>query len=124
MNISLEDLTRDVVRFRDQRDWAQFHTPRQLAAALAIEAAELQEVLLWKTDEEVRGLVTDEAGAARTRHELADILIYALLFAEATGIDIAAAVREKLVHNAEKYPVTDSKGRATKYTELPAPRAE
>ena len=120
MSASFVDLTREILQFRDERDWAQFHTPRQLAAAIAIEAAELQELLLWRTDEEARELIGDGPGAARARHEIADILIYVLLMAATAGIDPAAAVREKLTHNAEKYPVSESKGRATKYTDLPS----
>lgn len=110
----------EVLRFRDERDWAQFHTPRQLAAALAIEAAELQEILLWKTDEQAAELMRDDAGAEGVRHEVADILIYALLMAASGGFDPVSAIREKLALNAEKYPVSESKGRATKYTELPS----
>ena len=73
---SLSDLTRDILQFRDERDWSQFHTPRHLAAALAIEAAELQEILLWKSDEEAQTLLGEGPGAKRVRHEIADILIY------------------------------------------------
>lgn len=115
---SLSELTRDIMQFRDEREWGQFHTPRQLAAALAIEAAELQEVLLWKSDEEVRDLVGTRQGVERLAHEIADVLIFGLLMANAVGIDPAAAVKEKLLENATKYPVSRSKGRATKYTDL------
>ena len=120
MNDSLSDLTREVLRFRDERAWAQFHTLRQLAAAIAIEAAELQEVLLWKTDQQASDMIKDGVGATRLRHEIADILIYAMLLAATAGIDPAEAVRGKLVHNAEKYPVPESKGRSAKYTDLPS----
>lgn len=119
MNKSLAELTAEVLQFVDERDWAKFHTPRQLATAIAIEAAELQETLLWKDDAEVRALITSESGSLRVRHEVADILIYVLLMAAASGIDLSAAVREKLAYNADKYPVEESKGRATKYRVLP-----
>lgn len=118
MSNSLDDLTREILRFRDERDWAQFHTPRQLAAAIAIEAAELQEVLLWKSDAEVSQSVRTGDGAGRLRREIADVLIYALLMADAVGIDPWVAIREKLAENALKYPVDRAKGRATKYTDL------
>ena len=118
MSDSVSELTRAILQFRDERDWGQFHTPRRLAAALAIEAAEIQEVLLWKTDEEIGELVSTERGAERLRHEIADVLIYALLMAHAVGVDPAAAVQEKLANNAAKYPVSRSKGRSTKYTDL------
>lgn len=119
MKDSLSDLTREILQFRDDRDWAQFHTLRQLAAAIAIEAAELQEVLLWKNDEQATEMLEDERGAKRIRHELADLLIYTLLMAASVGVDPADAIREKLSHNGINYPVNDSKGRSTKYTELP-----
>jgi len=118
MSDSLSALVLEVLRFRDERDWAQFHTPRQLAAALAIEAAELQEILLWKSDAEVRDLLSTPAGVERLAHEIADVLIFALLMADACRVDPTAAIREKLLDNATKYPINKSKGRATKYTDL------
>ena len=101
--MALQDLIDEIVAFRDERDWEQFHTPRNLAAALAIEAAELQEAMLWKDEEEVAELVASKPGHVSLSDEIADVLIYALLFCEATGIDPEAAVRIKLEKNAEKY---------------------
>jgi NTP pyrophosphatase (non-canonical NTP hydrolase) len=118
MNDSLSALSAEILRFRDERDWAQFHTPRNLAAALAIEAAELQEIMLWKTDAQVRELFDDPQRLATLRHELADVLIFALLLCDTTDIEPAAAIREKLELNAEKYPAERARGRATKYTDL------
>jgi NTP pyrophosphatase (non-canonical NTP hydrolase) len=106
------------LRFRDDRDWAQFHTPKNLAAALSIEAAELQETMLWKTDAEISEMRSVAGGRDKLAQEVADVLIFAVLFCEATGIDAAQAIRDKLATNAAKYPVEKARGRATKYTEL------
>jgi NTP pyrophosphatase (non-canonical NTP hydrolase) len=117
MNDSLDSLTETIVRFRDERDWEQFHTPKNLAAALSVEVAELQETMLWKTDDEVDELLKDPSGRQRVAHEIADILIYAMLMAQATHIDPAEAIRSKLEENAIKYPVDKARGNAKKYTE-------
>ena len=105
-----------IVRFRDQRDWAQFHSVRNLAAALSIEAAELQESLLWRTDAEVSVMLGSSKRDAVTM-ELADVLIYALLLSHTLGEDPLALVNRKLQLNAEKYPVDVAKGSAKKYTD-------
>jgi len=115
MSGNLNEIMQDVVAFREDRNWAQFHTPRQLSTALSIEAAELQEVMLWKDDAAINVRLHEEPFRTRLSHEIADVLIYALLLSHATGIDPTDAIREKLIHNAEKYPVEKSKGNATKY---------
>ena len=115
---TLQETIKKVVTFRDERDWAQFHTPRNLAAGLAIEAGELQQALLWKSDEEVKAFVNDPSGRKVLSEEIGDILIFALLFCHATDVDPVQAIEEKLRINSSKYPVELVKGRATKYTEL------
>jgi dCTP diphosphatase len=117
----LSDLVHLVRAFRDAREWGQFHTPRQLAAALAIEAAELQEVLLWRTDAEVE-VALGEGAPVRERlaEELGDVLIYAFLLADRLGLEPAAVVRRKLALNEVKYPVDKARGRATKHDALSA----
>jgi NTP pyrophosphatase (non-canonical NTP hydrolase) len=115
---SIAALTQEAVRFRDERDWSQFHTARNLATALSIEASEIQEILLWKSEVEVAQLVTDEGASASLRHEIADVLIYALLFCNELKIDIPEAIREKLELNRTRYPVELARGKATKYTDL------
>ena len=109
-----------VARFRDARDWSQFHTPKNLAAAIAIEAAELQERFLWKTDQEITETLDDPAGRAGVVEELADVFMFALLMADRLEIDVAAAITSKLTDNARKYPVALARGNARKYTELAA----
>ena len=106
----LDQLTQAILRFRDARDWAQFHNPKDLAAALAIEAGELQEAYLWKQSK--------EADAAKVREELADVVMYALLLAHESKIDLAEAIKAKLLVNEAKYPVDKSKGRSTKHDQL------
>jgi len=114
--MTLDELRQRIRTFRDERDWDQFHTPKNLAAGLSIEAAELQELMLWKTDGEVSELLSTHHGPLSD--EIADVLIFALLFCEAARVDPEAAVLKKLEKNAEKYPVEKSKGNAAKYTEL------
>lgn len=114
----LSDLVAAVRRFRDERDWAEFHTPKNLAAATAIEAAELQERFLWKTDAEVDRELTDAARRAGVADEIADVVMFAMLLADRLGIDLAEAITAKLAANERKYPVKLARGNARKYTEL------
>jgi NTP pyrophosphatase (non-canonical NTP hydrolase) len=106
----LLDLQREALAFRDERDWAQFHNAKDLAAGLSIEASELLECFLWKD--------AKSADPDKLREELADVIVYALLLAHAAQIDIPQAVRAKLALNALKYPVDKAKGRADKYDTL------
>lgn len=111
----IAELTERILEFRDERDWKQFHSPRNLAAALSVEAAELQEFFLWGTGDDE----TDHSGTSdKQRDEIADVLIYALLFCHARKIDPVEAVREKLKKNRRRYPVDKARGRSAKYTEL------
>ncbi|HNB01604.1 MAG: nucleotide pyrophosphohydrolase [Nitrosomonas sp.] len=106
----IQQLTEILLKFRDERDWAQFHNAKDLALALNIEAAELLEVFLWKTPE--------QANIESVKEELADVFTFALLLSEKYGLDVKQIVLEKLEKNALKYPVDKSKGSAKKYTEL------
>lgn len=113
-----QDFLAAVRAFRDARDWSQFHTPKQLAAALAIEAAELQECFLWRTDEQVDAEMTTAARRDAVAEELADVLMFALLLADRLGIEVGRAIATKLAINEQKYPVGLARGTARKYTEL------
>ena len=104
--------------FSAERDWEQFHTPRNLALALVGEIGELAELLQWRTDAEVIDLAGTEAGRERLADELADVFTYLLSLADALGVDLSAAVHAKLDKNAAKYPVDRSRGSNMKYTEL------
>ena len=107
-----------VLAFARERDWEQFHAPKNLSMALAAEAGELMEHFLWATPEASRTVVADPAKRAKIEEELADVVIYALEFANMTGIDVAAVIEKKMAANAAKYPVEKAKGRSDKYTEL------
>lgn len=112
---ALEDVLDRLRRFVTERDWEQFHTPRNLATALSVEAAELLELFQWDTP----GSQTDIAeNRERITEELADIWIYSLLLADRCGIEIAQAIQNKIELNAAKYPVEKARGRSTKYDKL------
>lgn len=113
-----EELREVALRFRDEREWERFHSPKNLAMGLSVEAAELCELFLWKTAEESREALVDEGFRERLAHELADVQVFLLYLAHAADISIPDAVREKLRINAEKYPVEKSRGVAKKYDEL------
>ncbi len=106
----IKEVTEALLKFRDERDWAQFHNPKDLALALNIEAGELLEAFLWKSAE--------QADVERVKEELADVLAFALLLAEQYDFDVKQIVLAKIEKNALKYPVDKSKGVAKKYTEL------
>jgi len=112
----LKDLLR---KFRDDRDWAQFHDPKNLAEAISIEAGELQEIFLWKNKEKIAQLLKeDEEFRKEVGEELADVLIFCLNFANATDIDVSSIVKDKIIKTDKKYPVEKAKGTATKYNKL------
>lgn len=102
-------------RFADERDWQQFHTPKNLAIALSVEAAELLERFQWLTDEQSHQLESSPADFEAVRQEMADVQIYLLRLADLLGVDLEQAVRDKMRRNAEKYPVELARGNATKY---------
>ncbi len=106
----IKELTEALHKFRDERDWAQFHNPKDLALAINIEAGELLEAFLWKSSE--------QADTDKVKEELADVFTFAFLLAEKYDFNVKQIVLEKIEKNALKYPVTKSKGIAKKYTEL------
>ena len=116
--VEIKEIIEALVAFRDAREWKQFHTPRQLAAALAIEVGELQQTMLWKTDAEVEAALADKILKSEIGDEIADVLSFALLLAHDLGLDPAELIHNKLKKNDERYPVEKSKGRSTKYTKL------
>jgi dCTP diphosphatase len=115
---SIAQLKRRVLKFSRERDWEQFHAPKNLSMALAAEAAELMEHFLWATPKASHAIARDEGKRAKIAEELADVVIYALEFANVTGLDLAATIERKMAANAQKYPVAKAKGRAEKYDEL------
>lgn len=115
---TLAELKTRVLAFVRERDWEQFHSPKNLSMALAAETGELMEHFLWATAEQSHAVARDAIKRAKIADELADVVIYALEFANITGLDISAAIEAKMAANAKKYPVDKAKGRAEKYTEL------
>jgi dCTP diphosphatase len=115
---TLSELKSRVLAFVRERDWEQFHSPKNLSMALAAETGELMEHFLWATNEQSQAIARDPAKRAKIADELADVVIYAIEFANMTGLDISAAIEAKMVANAKKYPVEKARGRADKYTDL------
>jgi len=114
----MPDLTRladDAVQFVTEREWAQFHTVKDLAISLNLEAAELLEITQWKDEQ---ALETDPSVTAKLRGELADVLYWLLILSRKTGIDLEEAFAEKMEENRAKYPVDKARGTSKKYTEL------
>ncbi|HZH72672.1 MAG TPA: nucleotide pyrophosphohydrolase [Mariniphaga sp.] len=108
-----KEIIQQLIQFRNERDWEQFHDSKNLALALSIEAAELNELFLWKKGEEVEKVDPD-----KLREELADVLAYAFLLAEKHKLNIFDILQEKIKKNNAKYPVHKAKGTAKKYNEL------
>ena len=113
---SLAELQSAIDAFVVERDWAQFHAPKNLAMGVAIEAAEIMEHFLWLSGEESSAL--DAEKRAEVANEIGDVLIYLIELVRSLDIDIVAAARTKLELNRQKYPVAKSRGRATKYVDL------
>lgn len=107
---SIKHIISELIKFRNERDWEQFHNSKDLALAISIEAAELNELFLWKKAEDVN--------VDKLKEELADIFAYAFLLAEKYDLNVEDIVLQKIKQNAEKYPVDKARGNATKYDEL------
>lgn len=115
-NTELNQLQNDLAEFASERDWDKFHSPKNLAMALSVEASELVEIFQWLTEDESRML--SEKQHARVEEELADVFLYLLRVADKLDVDLIEAGRKKIALNAEKYPVGASYGNAKKYTEF------
>lgn len=106
----IQEITAALLKFRNERDWEQFHNPKDLALAINIEAGELLELFLWKNAE--------DANKEKVKEELADIFSFAFLLADKYGFDVRQIILDKIKVNSEKYPVSKAKGTAKKYDEL------
>jgi dCTP diphosphatase len=113
---ALEALKLQLREFAAHRDWDQFHSPKNLASALSVEAAELLEPFQWLTEEQSRNLSPETTQAVRK--EMADVLIYLVRLADKLEVDLLQAARDKIAENASKYPVEKAKGSIRKYTDL------
>lgn len=106
----IEEITKALIEFRDERDWEQFHNPKDLALAINVEAGELLELFLWKDAESANG--------EKVKEELADVIAFSFLLADKYGFNVKEIALEKITKNAQKYPVEKAKGTAKKYDEL------
>ncbi|MUG44222.1 nucleotide pyrophosphohydrolase [Paenibacillus woosongensis] len=109
----MDDLIKEIISFRDERDWEQFHNPKDLAISLVLEASELLENFQWKSSEQAIDI-----NFKHIQDELADVLIYSLMLANDLKIDVKEAILSKLEKNKQKYPVEKFKGTSKKYTEI------
>ena len=109
----ISEITKALIKFRDERDWKQFHDSKNLAAAISIESSELNELFLWKDVEE-----SEKVDKEKIKEELADVLAFALLLADKHGFDVKKIILDKIKRNGEKYPVSKAKGTAKKYTQF------
>jgi NTP pyrophosphatase (non-canonical NTP hydrolase) len=114
--MTVQEITAKIREFRDERDWAQFHSPKDMAEAICIESAELLEHFLWKRPEQSAQSALDRKG--EVADEIADVAIYLFELADNLGIDLLAAMDAKLAKNAAKYPVSKARGKSLKYTDL------
>jgi NTP pyrophosphatase (non-canonical NTP hydrolase) len=113
---SIDDLSRAVRAFAEERDWTQFHSPKNLASALVVEAGELLEPFQWLSEEQSRALPPEKLQAVAD--EMADVLLYLVQLSSALNVDLLAATRAKLQRNATRYPAALARGTSRKYDEL------
>ena len=106
----IEEITKAIVEFRNERDWEKFHNPKDLAIALNIEASELLEAFIWKE--------SNVANRNKIKEELADVFAYAFLMADKCNLNVKEIVLEKIQKNSEKYPIEKAKGNSKKYNEF------
>jgi len=118
MDVRVSDLRNKVAAFVHERNWEKFHTPKDLALAIAVESAELLELFQWKNNKEIQGLLNDARYRNRIEEEMADIMIYLLVLSNTLDTDLSRVVLQKIQTNMDHYPVQKAKGKATKYTEL------
>jgi NTP pyrophosphatase (non-canonical NTP hydrolase) len=110
MTPDIDQIIEALIKFRNERDWEQFHNPKDLAIAMNVEAGELLELFLWKKP--------DQADKNRIKEELADVFIFAFLLSHKCGFDVKKIIFDKIIRNDKKYPVEKAKGTARKYDEL------
>lgn len=116
--LDLESAMKALLKFRNDRDWEQFHTPKNLSISVAIEAAELMEHFQWRSDAEIRQYLESPDGSLKVHEEIADIAAYLLLLSHDLGLDLNRCIEEKIKKNESKYPIGKSKGRHEKYDRI------
>lgn len=115
---TVKELMEKIQAFCEERDWDQFHNPKDLAIGISTEANELLDIFRFKSEQEMRQILSDRAKREHVEEELADTLFFVLRFAQMNGIDLGEILDKKLLKNAVKYPVDKSKGNNLKYTEM------
>ena len=115
--MQIEKIASDLRRFADERDWEQFHTPKNLATSITVEAAELLEIFQWTRGQENWNVLDDQDLRERVENEVADVMLYLIRFADLGRIDLEKALQRKMQINGQKYPVEKSKGSDRKYNE-------
>jgi dCTP diphosphatase len=118
MTNKFEQLLKNIQEFSNERDWSQFHTPKNLVLAITAEVGELSEALQWKSDQEVIEFISTPVGRKKVSEEVADVAIYLIRLCQELDLDFIEILNEKIDVNEIKYPVKSSKGNAKKYTEL------
>lgn len=118
INKNFVGILKKIKKFRDKRDWMQFHNPKDMAEAIVIEASELLELFLWKDKKESLEFIKNKKNLEEVSDEFADVMGFLIEFADNYGIDIEKAIEDKQKKNAKKYPIEKSKGKAIKYTKL------
>jgi NTP pyrophosphatase (non-canonical NTP hydrolase) len=116
--VDVQGLAQALAEFARERDWDQFHSPKNLVMALTGEVGELSEVFQWMTEEASTGAATDPKTAQAVRDEMADVLLYLVRLADVLGVDLNEAAQAKLRTNATKYPADKARGSSAKYTEM------
>ena len=115
--MDIESIQKQLSEFADERDWDQFHNPKNLAMALSVEASELVEIFQWLTPEQAEAIMSTDEGE-HVKEEIADVMIYLIRLADKLNVDLEDAVADKIIKNGEKYPIDTSKGSTTKRTTL------
>ncbi len=115
--MNIKKIQKQLSDFADERDWNQFHNPKNLSMALSVEASELVEIFQWLTPEQAEAIMSTDEGE-HVKEEIADVMIYLIRLADKLNVDLEDAVADKIIKNGEKYPVDTSKGSTTKRTTL------
>lgn len=117
MSSEIQSLQKKIKNFCDEREWDQFHTPKDLAIGISTEAAELLELFRFKSDQEIREMMSSEKFREKLNDEVADIFFFVLRFSQMNGVDLLQALENKMQKNAAKYPVEKARGSNKKYNE-------
>ena len=116
--VTFESLTDRLIAFRDERDWKQFHSLKNLILSISIESAELLELTQWKDEEEIDNAIIDPDFKKKLKEECADVLLYLMLVAEKAGFNLASAANCKIDINQQKYPIDKARGNSKKYDQI------